>query len=142
MIKRLFRKKPLPIVLDADAPIHKDGVLTENFGIKIYDGSVARFASLGESYPCANSFTFSTDEDNQDQITLFFYRGIENLAQNCSFLGECRLRGFDLAPAEEPLVRLHFRLDNNKIELWAEDEIGSNEISITVVRNADGTSVQ
>ena len=141
MFSKLFKKKPTPVVLDENAHIQQDGVLTENFGIRIYDGSVAPFAKIGETYPCVNSFTFSTSEDNQDQITLSFFRGIDNQAENCNFLGECRLRGFELGPAEEPLVRLHFRLGDDKIELWAEDENGDNKISISIVKNADGISI-
>jgi len=141
MLEKIFKRESLPVVLDPNAPIHKDGVLTENFGIKIYDGSLAPFAPIGESYPCVKSFTFSTNEDNQDQITLFFFRGKDNLAKNCSFLGECRLHGFKPGPAEEPLVRLHFRLDDNKIELWAEDEKDNNKISITIIKNAHGISI-
>ena len=141
MFSKLFKKKQVPVVLDENAPIQQDGVLTQNFGIRIYDGSVAPFAKIGEAYPCSKSLTFSTSEDNQDQITLFFFRGVDSQAQNCNFLGECRLRGFEPGPAKEPLVRLHFRLGDDKIELWAEDENNNNEIYISIVKNADGISI-
>ena len=141
MFRKLFRKKLAPVILDADASIHKDGKLMETFGIRIYDGSVWPLASIGDSYPSVGSYTFSTTEDNQDQITLFFYRGKDRMAGNCIFLGECRMRGFKLSPANEPLVRLHFKIEENKIELWAEDEKDRNDISITIVKRLDGGTI-
>lgn len=142
MFGKLFRKKPTPITLDANAPIQKEGFLTENFGIQIYDGSVAPFAKIGNAYPFEGSCTFTTTEDNQCSIKLSFYRGTDQLAQNCRFLGLYQLSGFKLAPAEEPLIRLFFRLKDNKIELWAMDENGRNDILITLIKNSNGELVQ
>jgi molecular chaperone DnaK (HSP70) len=141
MFKRFLKKRPSVVILDNDAPIGKSGVLSETFGVRIHDGSLAPFAPQGEHYPFEGSFTFSTSQDNQDQITLCFFRGTDRAAVNCKFLGEVRLRGFNLLPAQQPLVRLYFRLADNKIALWAYDEKDGNQIQISIVRNREGVSI-
>lgn len=141
MFSKLFQRRPTAVVLDGDAPIGENGLLNETFGIRIYDGTLAPFATRGDAYPREGSYTFSTNEDNQDQITLFFFRGTDTIAENCKYLGEVRLRGFGLGPAKEPLVRLYFKLADNMITLWAEDEKEKKVIQVSIVKDKDGVSI-
>jgi len=145
MFRRLFAKKDKQsdsqiekIVLDAEARIESSGVLTESFGIRIYDGSIAPFAKKGEIYPASGSYTFSTTADYQDQITLEFHRGSESIASKESFLGTVRITGYKLRKAEEPLVRMHYSISDGKITLWATNEKENNKLSVTMLKNADG----
>ncbi|QQD24430.1 hypothetical protein GJQ55_08040 [Venatoribacter cucullus] len=129
------------IVIDANAPIGVNGVLTEAFGIRIYDGSIAPFARAGDSYPAMGSYSFSTDEDFQDQITLEFHRSSESMASPESFIGQVRIRGYKLEGAREPLVRLYYEIANQQIAIWATNEKDNGELALSVIKNTEGQSV-
>lgn len=147
MLKKLLsglKKKGSPknrIVIDPDAPIGTNGTLTETFGIRIYDGSIAPFARTGDAYPARGSYSFSTDEDLQDQITLEFHRSSEAMASLESFIGQVRIRGYKLEGAREPLVRLHYEIARGQIVIWATNEKGNGELSLAVIKNIEGQSV-
>ena len=129
------------IILDSDAPIGDGGVLTETFGIRIYDGTIAAFSKVGENYPARGSYTFTTDEDFQDQITLEFHRSSQSMANQESFLGIVRIRGYKLEKAREPLIRVHYELSDNQIAIWATNEKHGSELLLTVLKNIEGASV-
>jgi len=149
MVRKLFSKKADAstdnidkIILDADAPIENEGCLTESFGIKIYDGSIAPFAKKGEKYPTYGSYTFSTTEDFQDQITLEFHRSSESKASADSYLGTIRISGFELGKAEEPMVRVYFSIADGKILVWATNEKEKSKLSFTMLKNSEGNILQ
>lgn len=129
------------IVIDANAPIGANGTLTETFGIRICDGSIAPFARAGDGYPAMGSYSFSIDEDFQDQITLDFHRSSESMASPESFIGQVRIRGYKLEGAREPLVRLHYQIANHKIVIWATNEKDNGELSLSVIKNIEEQSV-
>lgn len=128
-------------VIDSNAPIGSNGTLTETFGIRIYDGSIAPFARAGDGYPATGSYSFSTDEDFQDQITLEFHRSSGFMASTESFIGQVRIRGYKLEGAREPLVRLHYEIANHQILIWATNEKDNGELSLSVIKNTEGQSV-
>ncbi|TVV43299.1 Hsp70 family protein [Thalassolituus sp. C2-1] len=145
MLKNIFSRKKTPsnnrLIVDSNAPISADGVLTQAFGIRIYDGSIAPFAKQGESYPAQGSYSFSTDENMQDQITLEFHRSSETIATNESLIGQLRIRGYKLEEARQPLIRVHYELSNNQIVVWATNEKNNGELSVSIVKNGDGANV-
>lgn len=145
MLKKLFSRNRTPndnrIIIDPNAPISEEGVLTQAFGIRIYDGSIAPFSKQGESYPARGSYSFSTDEDMQDQITLEFHRSSEAMATNESFIGLLRIRGYKLEKAREPLVRVHYELSGNQIVVWVTNEKNNGELFVAIVKNSEGSSV-
>ena len=145
MLKNLFSGKKPPssnrLVIDSNAPISSGGVLTQTFGIRIYDGSIAPFSKLGESYPVKGSYSFSTDEDMQDQITLEFHRSSETIATNESLIGQLRIRGYKLEEARQPLIRVHYELSNDQIVVWVTNEKDNGELSVSIVKNGDGANV-
>jgi molecular chaperone DnaK (HSP70) len=149
MFRRLFAKKVKTsdlyiekIILDAEAWIESSGVLTESFGIRIYDGSIAPFAKKGEIYPASGSYTFTTTADYQDQITLEFHRSPKSKASKDSYLGTVRITGYKLRKAEEPMVRVHYSISDGKIILWATNEKENKELNVTMLKNADGNILQ
>ena len=145
MLKKYFSRNRAKnnnrVVIDTDAPISADGVLTQTFGIRVYDGSIAPFSKQGESYPVTGSYSFSTDEDMQDQITLEFHRSSQTMATDESLICQLRIRGYSLEEANEPLVRVHYELSDNKIEVWVTNEKNNSELSISMIKNSDGSSV-
>jgi len=145
MLKNIFSRKKTPnnnrLVIDSNAQISSDGVLTQTFGIRIYDGSIAPFSLQGESYPVQGSYSFSTDEDMQDQITLEFHRSSGTMATNESLIGQLRIRGYKLEEAREPLVRVHYELSDNQIAVWVTNEKDNGEILVSIVKNSEGSSV-
>ena len=147
MFKKLFskikNKAPLDsrVIIDSNAPIGADGVLTQTFGIRIYDGTIAPFSKVGEGYPSKGSYSFSTDEDLQNQITLEFHRSSEAKATFESLIGQLRIRGYKLEEAREPLVRVHYEISNNQIVIWVTNEKNNGELSVSIVKNNEGSSV-
>ena len=147
MFKQLLQKFRRPetvtdqLVIDSDAPIGTNGVLTETFGIRIYDGTIAPFTRAGEPYPITGSYSFSTDEDLQDQITLEFHRGSGPMASAESFIAKVRIKGYMVEEAREPRVRVHYELSDNKISIWAENEKKNGKLTLSLTRNAEGENV-
>lgn len=135
------QKEGAELVLDANADIGAGGVLKELFGIKIFDGSIAAFANIDQSYPASGSYTFSTSEDFQKQITLEFHRSTNSTASNESFLGVVRIRGYKHEKAEMPLVRVHFELSKNQIRIWVTNEKNNGELKVTLLKNTEGSTV-
>ncbi|MDD3814369.1 MAG: Hsp70 family protein [Desulfocapsaceae bacterium] len=129
------------IVLDADADIENEGLIKKSFGIRIYDGSIAPFVKIGDKYPNEGSYTFSTTEDRQEQITLEFHKSSQPVATSESYLGTLRIRGYKLCRAEEPLVRVHYRISDNRIVIWATNEAEETPVSFTLVKNKEGQIV-
>lgn len=115
--------------------------MTQTFGIRIYDGSIAPFSNQGESYPVKGSYSFSTDEDMQDQITLEFHRSSETMATNESLIGQLRIRGYELEEARQPLVRVHYELSDDQIVVWVTNDKDNGELSVSIIKNSDGLSV-
>ena len=145
MFKKLFSRKKTPnenrVIIDTNAPISSEGILTQTFGIRIYDGSIAPFSKQGENYPVKGSYTFSTDEDMQDQITLEFHRSSKTMATNESLIGQLRIRGYKLEEARKPFIRVHYELSNDQIAVWVTNEKNNGELFVSVVKNSGGSSV-
>ena len=145
MFKKLFSRNKAPndnrIIIDPNAAISSEGFLTQTFGIRIYDGSIAPFSKQGECYPVLGSYSFSTDEDMQDQITLEFHRSSEFVATSESLIGQLRIRGYMLEKAREPLVRVHYELSDDQIAVWVTNEKNNGDLSISLVKNSEGSNV-
>jgi len=147
MFKRFFSKSGKKdsfdrrVIIDSNAPIGSGGVLSQTFGIRIFDGTIAPFSKSGESYPTKGSYSFSTDEDLQDQITLEFHRSSEVMATSESLLGQLRIRGYKLEAAREPMIRVHYELSNDQIAIWVTNEKNNGELSISIVKNIAGSNV-
>ena len=131
------------IALEADSPaVAQDGALAENIGISIYQGDFAPLLHRGDSHPAEASFTFSTTEDDQEQITLHFYRGhTEQAAQN-TFLGDVRITGYPLARAQEPLVRVFIRAADGNISVGAINEHTGAPVRVTRTLGANAQALQ
>ena len=129
------------LIIDSNADIENNGKLTESFGIRIFDGTIAPFSKEGDDYPASGSYSFSTDEDEQDQITLEFHRSATVLASEESFIAKVRIRGYELEAAREPVIRIHYEISNGEISIWAFDEKNSQNILLSVVKNTEGESV-
>jgi molecular chaperone DnaK (HSP70) len=135
--------QPQFLSLEADSPaVAQDGVLAENIGISIYEGGFAPLLHRGDSHPAEASFTFSTTEDNQEQITLHFYRGhTEHAAQN-TFLGDVRITGYPLARAQEPLVRVFIRAADGNISVGAINEHTGAPVRATRTLDSNAEALQ
>jgi molecular chaperone DnaK (HSP70) len=146
MLNKLFTKKNAHIhdklVLDSDACIGSEGILTQSFGIRISDGSIAPFSRKGEPYPNRGSYTFSTDEDFQDQITLEFHRSTHLMATADSLVGQVMIVGYKPEKAGVPLLRVYYELSDNQIVIWVTDERSSkNNLSLLCVKSDEVLNV-
>ena len=129
------------LVLDADARISCNGFLTQTFGIRIADGSIAPFSKIGDIYPARGSFTFSTAEDFQDQITVEFHRSAEPVASDASLLGAVRISGYELEKEKEPSVRVHFEVSDDQIVIWATNEKQKSDLTLRLIKNSECSTV-
>jgi len=137
--RAVARPEPEPnfIVLESNSPaISESGSLRESIGIGIHEGGFAKLLERGSEQPAETSFTFSTSEDNQDQITLRFYRGNSPEVANNTFLGEGRITGYPIAPAEEPLVRVFVRAAEGNLSLAALDDLSGKPVQLTKTKDA------
>ena len=142
MLNKFFSKfkKPDPsitedrLIIDSDAFISKEGKLTESFGIRIFDGSIAPFSRRGDRYPAIGKYSFSTDSDEQDEILLEFHRCASGKTSESSFVGVVAIKGYKLEAAREPLILLHYELANNQIVVWATNEKNNGELTLSFIK--------
>jgi molecular chaperone DnaK (HSP70) len=127
-------QQPQFITLEENsAAVAHDGSLGESIGISIVEGDFAPLLNRGASQPAEESFTVSTSEDNQEQITLHFYRGNANRSGDNAFLGDVRITGYPLAQAQEPLVRVFVRAADGRVSVAAVNERTGAPVQVTRV---------
>ena len=120
-------------VVEKDSPIAKGESLSENIGIETLGGVLTPILESGCSLPCELSQTFSTAEDNQDQITITLIRGLSKMAKDGVNLGKYKILGIAPAQRGEPQIKVIFGASNGRIWLSASDVNLRSKIQIAKV---------
>ncbi|HEX6591832.1 MAG TPA: Hsp70 family protein [Moraxellaceae bacterium] len=111
--------------------VMSEGVLQEAVGIETLGGVVAPILQKGCKLPCSQRKTFSTAEDNQDQITLAVFRGNSVYSREARSLGIFRIGGISPMPRGKTTIQVEFVADKNGISLSATDGNGKSRLVLT-----------
>ncbi|MDP4089047.1 MAG: Hsp70 family protein [Bacillota bacterium] len=118
------------VIIDKDEAATINNLVKENIGIGTLDGRLIPLIKKGEKVPCKRSLTFTTSEDNQEHITLGFYRGTNELTEKCTFLGQYRITKFLPMDAGQPIVQVTIEVDNKHIYVYVKDLKSKCKLSI------------
>lgn len=112
---------PEPTVLvEADSPAIRDGVLAESIGIETGAGEVATILEAGCRLPCAERVSFGTAEEDQGEILLYLYRGNSGRTADSTALGTFEIVGLPPGPAGALDVFVTFRAADGDLSLRAD----------------------
>ena len=110
------------LTIEPNSPAVGSGdVLVQDVGIRVHLNEFQPLLHKGSPIPCSATYTFSTSEDNQDQIKLYFYRGIGRALTGLRFLGGYQIAGIRPAGGGEPNVELTVAVSADGIALSAKD---------------------
>lgn len=118
------------LTIEMNSSITEDMLVVENLGMSLYDGSIAPLIDIHSIAPIQRSYTFSTTEDNQDQIKIKLYRGKDLCIYSSYYLGEYQVVGIPELPATSASVLITFKIENNEISILAKDLINSKYLEI------------
>jgi len=107
--------------------------LQQSIGIETLGGVFTPLLERGCQLPCTSSQTFSTAQDDQDQITLAMYQGEAKLTRDAHSLGKFRISGLAPQAKGEPLIRVEFRADSKGVSIAAADERGTSALVLSRV---------
>jgi len=109
------------VILEENSSIAVSANLTENIGIEIFGGAFAPIIEKGSPVPSIISKTFSTAEDNQDQLTIAVFRGLSKMAKENTSLGKFKITGFNPEKRGMPAIQVTFGVSKKKIWIEAKD---------------------
>lgn len=105
-------------------------------GIETVGGVMTPIISKGTHTPAKKSQTFTTYQDNQEQVTIKVYEGERAMTKDNHELGTFDLAGIQKAPRGVPQIQVSFDLDeNNILHVSAEDTNSGIEESITITND-------
>jgi molecular chaperone DnaK (HSP70) len=110
------------LTIEQNSPaVGNEDALVQDVGIRVRLNEFQPLLQKGCPTPCSATYTFSTSEDNQDQIKLYFYRGIGRALTGLHFLGGYQIAGIRPASGGEPNVELTVTASTDGIALSARD---------------------
>ena len=102
-------------------------------GIETVGGVMTKIISKDAVIPTKKSQTFTTYQDNQEQVTISVYEGERPMVKDNHLLGQFNLGGIPAAPRGTPQIEVTFELDQNGIlTVTAKDTAQDKEESITI----------
>jgi molecular chaperone DnaK (HSP70) len=125
------------LVLERSTPaVGSDGILVMDIGIETFGGAFTPILKTGEATPCTRSETFSTSTDEQSAVLVRLYRTKGTKLEGAHFLGEVRIAGFEPAPRGMPQIKVSFRVEKARIEMFARDTKADIALDIALVHAA------
>jgi molecular chaperone DnaK (HSP70) len=110
-----------PVVVETHTPAIANGHVAETVGIETLGGVFTPLLTVGCKTPCISRETFSTAADNQDQITIGYFRGDAQLVTDAHFLGRYRLEGIPAMQRGEPQIEVVLTADGDQLTVEATD---------------------
>uniref|UniRef100_A0A7S4KDT6 Heat shock protein 70 n=1 Tax=Paramoeba aestuarina TaxID=180227 RepID=A0A7S4KDT6_9EUKA len=106
-----------------------------SLGVESVGGVMAVLVPRNSTIPSEAKKTFSTNRDNQSEVTIKVYEGERHKVADNSFLGEFKLDNIPPMPRAKPKIEVSFALDASGILTVSAKELsstsGGNSITIT-----------
>jgi molecular chaperone DnaK (HSP70) len=106
--------------------------LLEDVGLETLGGAFDPVLKSGCAIPCKSSFSISTAQDNQNQITITLFRGKNTLVSNNHRLGACRIE-VTPAPRATSQVEVTIEAVQKDLQISALDKISAKTLPIQCV---------
>jgi molecular chaperone DnaK (HSP70) len=122
-------------ILEANSSaIGTTGTLVEDVGLETLGGVFDPVLKQGCALPCKSSFSISTAQDNQDQITIKLFRGKDSNVSNNYRLGTCRI-DVPPAPRATPQVEVTIEAAQKELRISALDKVSTKVLPILCADN-------
>lgn len=115
---------PSTIEVESPSPAIEGGELRELVGVAVGGGEFVPVLEPPCPLPCEVTASFSTAEDDQQEILIELYRGTTPDAESAHYLGTFEAFGLPATSAGEPHVVVTFRADEKGLSLSAEEASG------------------
>ena len=112
------------IQVEAFSPASRTGKLTQYVGVGLGEPDFAPVLEPPCELPCEETASFTTVEDNQEEIVIELFRGKTTSHKDARYLGTFLVTGLAHMPADEPDVVVTFRADLEGLSLSAVESTG------------------
>jgi molecular chaperone DnaK (HSP70) len=116
-----------------------------SLGVEILEKKMSVIIPRGSFIPISKSAFYSTDTDNQSEVSIKIYEGERSMTKDNFFLGQFDLSGFDSAPRGYPVIKVTFSIDFNgilQVKAWERKSDTESSISISSTWGAKGRMSQ
>lgn len=111
-----------PLVIGDSTPmVGASRTTTEALGIETSGGVFRPLIKPGTPVPCSFAQVFTTDADDQSQITIVPFRGTSRVAASNHALGRFQIVDIPPAPGGTPMIDVTFTITERQILLSARD---------------------
>ncbi|SHO55539.1 Hsp70 family protein [Vibrio quintilis] len=121
------------IIVEPDSPVAQGPALTEDIGIEMQGGELNPVLFMGCEIPCRHIQTFSTADDDQEEITIHMFRGRSKYVKDDVDLGSYKLSGIYPQKKGKALIQILFGVSDGRIWIMASDVNGYADIHINRV---------
>lgn len=112
--------------LDINKKIKIDTVVAHSLGVEDANGDFVALIEQNQKTPAKETLTFTTDEDNQTEIDIEVYQGMNKKAKDNAHVGTVRITGLKPSPKFELEINITFEVGN------------SQEVKVTIKEDVSG----